>query len=549
METSKKKIDILEHIIDAVAGAYYNINLTRNLVPGQMYQAVDGKEYNVNEMTGLPADAKFSEVIDYWGKRLSEKEKEAYYTFFDIPVLLKHYEKGETHVTHTYWTQTIRQRPMLAEHHIVMYEDEENGDILAISYIRDITEEFHENAVKIEAENLNKRLRKEKEDAVSANETKGRFLSSISHDIRTPLNGIQGMLRIADAFPDNMKKQKECRDKIWIASNYLVSLVNNVLNMNRLENSTIELSEKPFDLIDLLMEIIAMTNIQIDAQGLHSVVDWKPGYINHRYLIGSEEGISRILLNLNSNAIKYNKKGGTVYCRCKELRCDGETAWLEFVTEDTGIGMEEEFLRHAFEPYTQEQHISLNSINGVGLGLTIVKETVALMGGTIQVESKINEGTRYTIVLPFKVDHHPKIDDDPKEHLSLKGKKALLAEDNNLNMEIAKFQLEQEEIEVFTASNGKEAVEMFEASQPGFYNIILMDIMMPVMDGLEATRHIRSMNRRDSMTIPIVAMSANAFQEDVEKSLAAGLNEYLTKPLDEKKLTETMKKYLGKKMR
>lgn len=549
METSKKKIDILEHIIDAVAGAYYNINLTRNLVPGQMYQAVDGKEYNVNEMTGLPADAKFSEVIDYWGKRLSEKEKEAYYTFFDIPVLLKHYEKGETHVTHTYWTQTIRQRPMLAEHHIVMYEDEENGDILAISYIRDITEEFHENAVKIEAENLNKRLRKEKEDAVSANETKGRFLSSISHDIRTPLNGIQGMLRIADAFPDNMKKQKECRDKIWIASNYLVSLVNNVLNMNRLENSTIELSEKPFDLIDLLMEIIAMTNIQIDAQGLHSVVDWKPGYINHRYLIGSEEGISRILLNLNSNAIKYNKKGGTVYCRCKELRCDGETAWLEFVTEDTGIGMEEEFLRHAFEPYTQEQHISLNSINGVGLGLTIVKETVALMGGTIQVESKINEGTRYTIVLPFKVDHHPKIDDDPKEHLSLKGKKALLAEDNNLNMEIAKFQLEQEEIEVFTASNGKEAVEMFEVSQPGFYDIILMDIMMPVMDGLEATRHIRSMNRRDSMTIPIVAMSANAFQEDVEKSLAAGLNEYLTKPLDEKKLTETMKKYLGKKMR
>ena len=549
METSKKKIDILEHIIAAVAGAYYNINLTRNLVPGQMYQAVDGKEYNVNEMTGLPADAKFSEVIDYWGKRLSEKEKEAYYAFFDIPVLLKHYEKGETHVTHTYWTQTIRQRPMLAEHHIVMYEDEENGDILAISYIRDITEEFHENALKIEAENLNKRLRKEKEHAVSANETKGRFLSSISHDIRTPLNGIQGMLRIADAFPDNMKKQKECRDKIWIASNYLVSLVNNVLNMNRLENSTIELSEKPFNLVDLLMEITAMTNIQIDAQGLHSVVDWKPGYIKHRYLIGSEEGISRILLNLNSNAIKYNKKGGTVYCRCKELRCDGETAWFEFVTEDTGIGMEEEFLRHAFEPYTQEQHISLNSINGVGLGLTIVKETVALMGGTIQVESKINEGTRYTIVLPFKVDHHPKIDDDPKEHLSLKGKKALLAEDNNLNMEIARFQLEQEEIEVFTASNGKEAVEMFEASQPGFYDIILMDIMMPVMDGLEATRRIRSMNRRDAMTIPIVAMSANAFQEDVEKSLAAGLNEHLTKPLDEKKLTETMKKYLWNKMR
>lgn len=180
--------------------------------------------------------------------------------------------------------------------------------------------------------------------------------SSISHDIRTPLNGIQGMLRIADAFPDNMKKQKECRDKIWIASNYLTSLVNNVLNMNRLENSTIELSEKPFNLIDLLMEITAMTNIQIDAQGLHSVVDWKPGYINHRYLIGSEEGISRILLNLNSNAIKYNKKGGTVYCRCKELRCDGETAWFEFVTEDTGI----EWTRNSCVMHLN--HIRRNSI-------------------------------------------------------------------------------------------------------------------------------------------------------------------------------------------
>ena len=211
--------------------------------------------------------------------------------------------------------------------------------------------------------------------------------------------------------------------------------------------------------------------------------------------------------------------------------------------------MDEEFLKRAFEPYAQKNNTSLDSINGVGLGLAIVKQMVERMGGRIKVESKVNEGTKYTILLPFKIDPDPVIRKKTEEPVSLKGVKALLVEDNNLNMEIARFQLEQEEIEVFTASNGKEAVEMFEASQPGFYDIILMDIMMPVMDGLEATRHIRSMNRRDSMTIPIVAMSANAFQEDVEKSLAAGLNEYLTKPLDEKKLTETMKKYLGKKMR
>ena len=542
-------MDILEHSLAAVAGAYYNINLTKDLVPGEMYQVVDGKEYSINEMTGLPADAKFSEVVAYWGERLAEKDKEDYFTFFDIPALLKHYEKGETHVTHTYWTHTIRQKPMLAEQHIVMYEDEENGDILAISYVRDLTKGFHENELKIEAENTNKRLRKEKEHAVSANEIKGRFLSSISHDIRTPLNGIQGMLRIADAFPDNMKKQKECRDKIWIASNYLVSLVNNVLNMNRLENSTIELSEHPFNLIDLLMEVTAMTDIQIEAQGLHSVVDWKPGYIKHRYLIGSAEGISRILLNLNSNAIKYNKKDGTVFCRCKELRCDGEMAWFEFITEDTGIGMDEEFLKHAFEPYARENHTSLNSINGVGLGLTIVKKTVALMGGTLQVESKLNVGTKYRIVIPFRLDPNPKIDTKTIERLTLKGTRALLVEDNDLNMEIAKFLLEQEDMQVDTARNGQEAVEMFKVSKEGEYDIILMDIMMPVMDGLEATRRIRSMERADAMVVPIIAMSANAFQEDIEKSLEAGLNAHLTKPLDGKKVTETMKKYLANKMR
>ena len=536
METLKKKMDILEHSLAAVAGAYYNINLTKDLIPGEMYQVVNGKEYSINKMIGLPTDAKFTEVVTYWGERLSENEKEAYFSFFSIPVLLKHYEKGETHVSHTYWTHTVHQKSMLAEQHVVMYMDEESGDILAITYVRDLTEGFYENELKAETEKLNK-------------EIKGRFLSSVSHDIRTPLNGIQGMLRIADAFPNDMKKQKECRDKIWIASNYLVSLVNNVLNMNRLENSTIELAEHPFNLIDLLMEVTAMTDIQIEAQGLHLVVDWKPGYIKHRYLIGSAEGISRILLNLNSNAIKYNKKDGTVFCRCKELRCDGETAWFEFITEDTGIGMDEEFLKHAFEPYARENHTSLNSINGVGLGLTIVKKTVALMGGTLQVESKLNVGTKYRIVIPFRLDPNPKIDTKTIERLTLKGTRALLVEDNDLNMEIAKFLLEQEEMQVDIARNGQEAVEMFEVSKEGEYDIILMDIMMPVMDGLEATRRIRSMERADAMVVPIIAMSANAFQEDIEKSLEAGLNAHLTKPLDGKKVTETMKKYLANKRR
>lgn len=400
-----------------------------------------------------------------------------------------------------------------------------------------------------EMEERAKRLEKERQDAIEANEMKSRFLSSISHDIRTPINGIQGMLRIAETCPNDKKKQKECRDKIWIASNYLVTLVNNVLNMNRLENKSIDLSKQPFNMIDLLMDITGMTDIQIEAQGLKAIVDWKPGYIVHRYLIGSAEGLYRILMNLNSNAVKYNKKGGTVYCRCMEKQREGDTVWFEFITKDTGIGMDEEFLKHAFEPYMQKDNTTLNSIKGVGLGLSIVKQTVDLMGGTIQVKSKLGEGTSYTIMLPFKIDPNPNVKKKSYDHISLKGTKALLVEDNDLNLEIAKFLLEQEDVEVDTAMNGAEAVEMFEKSKPGYYNIIFMDIMMPIMDGLEATKRIRGLSRADALAVPIIAMSANAFEEDIEKSLATGMNTHLIKPLDGKKVIDTMKEYLANKIR
>lgn len=428
----------------------------------------------------------------------------------------------------------------------------DNTAILAFRHIDETVaaEQQREQELKeaMEREERTKQLERERQDAVNANEMKSRFLSSLSHDIRTPVNGILGMLRIADANKDNPKKQNECREKIWIACDYLVTLVNNVLDMNRLENKAIDLSEQPFNLIDLLMGITSMTDMQSEAQGLHSIVDWKPGYIKHRYLIGSAEGLSRILMNLNSNAIKYNKKGGTIYCRCLETECDGETAWFELVTADTGVGMDEAFLKHAFEPYTQKNNRSLNSMNGVGLGLSIVKQTVELMGGTMKVESKPGEGTKYTIMMPFKINHNPQKKPKSLEHISLKGVRALLVEDNNLNQEIARFYLEQEEIEVTTAVNGQEAVELFEESEIGYYDIILMDVMMPIMDGLEATRRIRSMNRPDGFAVPIIAMSANAFEEDIEKSLEAGMNAYLVKPLDAEKVTETMRQYLANKI-
>lgn len=432
--------------------------------------------------------------------------------------------------------------------------DQEFDDtaILAFRHIDHIVADENERKKQLEEaikmEERSKRLEKERQDAIAANEMKSRFLSSISHDIRTPINGIQGMLRIAETCPNDLKKQNECREKIWIASNYLVTLVNNVLNMNRLENKSIDLSEQSFNMIDLLMDVTGMTDIQIEAQELHSIVDWKPGYIDHRYLIGSSEGLYRILMNLTSNAIKYNKKGGTVYCRCMEKQREGDTIWFEFVTSDTGVGMDEEFLKHAFEPYIQKDNTTLSSIKGVGLGLSIVKQTVELMGGTIEVESKVGEGTKYTIMLPFKIDPNPQVKKKSLEHISLNGVKALLVEDNDLNLEIAKFHLEQENVEVYTAMNGAEAVDMFEQSEVGYYDIILMDIMMPIMDGLQATREIRKLPRPDAAAVPIIAMSANAFEEDIEKSMEAGMNAHLTKPLDGKKVPDTMKQYLASKI-
>lgn len=391
----------------------------------------------------------------------------------------------------------------------------------------------------------NKILKSEKKDAVLANESKSRFLSSLSHDIRTPINGIQGMLRMMESYAGDEKKQKECIEKLWMATNYLDTLVSNVLDMNRLESHSISLVEKPFNLIDLLMSITSICASQAEEHSLHSVVDWKPGYIEHRYLIGSAEGISRILTNLNSNAIKYNKPNGEIYCRCKEVKVEGDTAWFEFINADTGIGMEKDFLEHAFEPYIQKDNISLSSINGVGLGLSIVKQMVKLMGGTIDVESEVGKGTKYTILLPFKIDSTARKPAVPLEKISLKGVKALLVEDNNLNMEISKFYLEQEKVDVTCAVNGKEAVSVFENSEPGYFNIILMDIVMPEMDGFTATRTIRSLNRSDAKSIPIIAMSANAFEEDIRNSMEAGMNDYLVKPLNGQSIATKMKEYLA----
>lgn len=368
------------------------------------------------------------------------------------------------------------------------------------------------------------------------------FLRRMSHDIRTPINGIRGMIEIANRFPNDMERQAECRKKIDEASGYLLALVNNVLDMNKLESGKIVLEHKPFDLVEMLRKANTIAELNAVEHGITFKADMEKCIITHKNVIGSPTHLQQILLNMSGNAIKYNRENGSVTVWTIETPIDDDTSMFRFICKDTGIGMSKEFLEHAFEPFAQEER-SENSSFGSGLGLSIVKELVERMGGKIELESKLNEGTCFTVDIPMKIDKnasHKISDETNADKLDLNGKKALLVEDNELNTEIAEFILEEEGLTVEKAVNGKEAVEKFEASAKGEYSMIFMDIMMPVMNGLEASHKIRTSSHPDAKTVPIIAMSANVFQDDIKRSTEAGMNAYITKPLDINKIRETL---------
>ena len=368
--------------------------------------------------------------------------------------------------------------------------------------------------------------------AEAANEAKTEFLQRMSHDIRTPINGICGVLNVADHYADDMKKQTECRAKIKEASHLLLELVNDVLDMSKLESDEVILEEIPFNLSSIFREVFVVIEQIAAEQNIR--IAWEKKEIIHRNLIGSPGYVKRVMMNILSNAVKYNRENGHIYISCIEIPSEqlGMTT-MEFVCQDTGIGMTEEFQKCVFEPFAQEHTGSRTKFAGTGLGMSISKKLVEKMGGTITFESEEGAGTTFVIRVPFKIDLDVDKSKEQKDlsEKTIKGLRILLAEDNELNMEIAEFMFQKEGAEVTKAWNGLEAVEIFEKSSPGEFDVILMDIMMPVMDGLEATRQIRAMDRLDAKIIPIVAMSANAFQDDVERSKKAGMNKHISKPL------------------
>ena len=379
--------------------------------------------------------------------------------------------------------------------------------------------------------------------AEAANEAKTEFLQRMSHDIRTPINGICGMVNMADHYADDMEKQTEYRTKVKEASNLLLELVNDVLDMSKLESGEIILEEVPFNLSSISIEVFIVIEQMAAEQNIR--IMWEKKEITHRDFIGSPGYVKRVMMNILSNAIKYNRENGQIYISCMEIPSElPEMTTMEFVCRDTGIGMTEEFQKCVFEPFAQEHKGSRTKFAGTGLGMPIAKKLVEKMGGTITFESKEGMGTTFVIRVPFKIDLDADKSEEQKNvaEKSIKGLHILLVEDNELNMEITEFVLQNEGADVTKAWNGQEAVELFSKSESGEFDAILMDIMMPIMNGYEATKIIRSLDREDAKIIPIIAMTANAFTEDRIRAKEAGMDEHVAKPIDVELLIKVIHK-------
>ena len=371
-------------------------------------------------------------------------------------------------------------------------------------------------------------------EAQRANDSKTNFLRRMSHDVRTPINGIRGVLDMMESCPDDLKRQAELRAKAREASDYLLALVNSILDLGKLESGKITLQNEPFNLPDLLYECNYLADLQAREKGITFGVANEKLHIDHECVVGSPLHLRQIVLNLAVNAIKYNKDGGSVSVWTDEISFDGETATYEFWCQDTGIGMTEDFVKSAFEPFVQAKNDAKTSFGGSGLGLSIVKEMVESMGGSIRVESEPDVGSTFVVTIPFPICSEQEGEKAAEQttKLDLSGKTALLVDDNDLNREIADFTLSKLGLETVHASNGQEAVDAFAASEPGHFDLIFMDMMMPIMDGCAATRAIRALDRPDAKSVPIIAMTANAFADDKKACEEAGMNAHVGKPID-----------------
>ncbi len=465
-------------------------------------------------------------------KLIAEEYQEAFLKFTDLSTLPERMKDEETIV--------MEYRMKDGNWHKLRFIEkkrDENGRLThVLCVIRSISD----------AKKREQKLMYQVDEAKKEAALKTSFLSNMSHDIWTPMNGIIGMIDLANHYPDDLEIQKRCRDKIMEASKYLVSIVNDILDMNKLESDDFIEQKITFDLAALLSKDNTGKQMQAADKNIDYVVDWDRSELKHIYLVGNPVYLQRLLSAVTENAIKFTNPGGSVHVWCVEKASGDEYVTYEFGCSDNGIGMSEDFIGRAFELFSQENESSRTKFEGTGLGLAIAKKIADNLGGTIELKSKKGIGTTVIMTVPFKIGE-PEKNEKIVEYgdVSVKGSRALVAEDNELNMEVAKFFLENNGVCVEVACDGLEAVKRFRESDPGYYNVIFMDIMMPNMNGWDATRKIRSMKRPDAESIPIIAMSANAFAEDIINSKISGMNVHITKPLSESKLIDALKECIS----
>lgn len=536
-EQLQKALDeakLSNEIIEAIAKSYQYIS--RIDIAKDWFEEIANRD--AENMNYKKSGEVFSGNRNVCKKLVAEEYQEAFLKFTDITTLPVRMKNEETIVMEYQMKDGNWHKLRFIE----KKRDKDGNLTHVLCAIRSISD------VKKKEQELLQQVAEARKDAA----LKSRFLSNMSHDIRTPINGIIGMTELADRYPDNPEIQKKCREKLLESARHLVSMVNDILDMNKLETEQFVENDIPFNLAAVLNRVNTDQQMQAGKKKIDYVVDWKKSEMNHMYLMGNPVYIEKLLTVITDNAVKFTKPGGNVSVWCREISEDDERAFYEFGCSDNGIGMSEEFAGHAFEMFSQENKTSRTQYEGTGLGLAIAKKITERLGGTIEIKSKKNCGTTVTMTIPFKtgvqnlMQYTENVNTESTEDIPLEGLHALIAEDNELNLEIAKLMLEEKGICVECAADGKEAVAKFEESEPGYYDVIFMDIMMPYMNGWDATRKIRTLQRPDADKIPIIAMSANAFAEDIINSHISGMNWHLTKPIDADKLMTALKECIRK---
>ncbi len=524
---------------DAVS--FCEINLTRDEFLAVSSQIRDVEEYDLTRKTADHPNKKYSEYVRQWEKNISEDRLETYRTFFQAERLRRCYEEGKLEQSYECQIIDARGRARLWQFVLLLGKNENSDDIIALVIIKDITEQLAKQNLLLSA----------LQQAQMAKIARNTFLSNMSHDIRTPLNAIIGYTDLARDHKEDLGRVENYMDKIQVSSEQLLTILNESLEVTRMESGKVSLIERKCHLADLLEDVESTFRIGIQEKGIRFYVD--KDEVRHFSVVVDYIRLKEILCQLVDNAMKYTKPGGMISLTLKEsdIAVNGYAKY-QFLVKDDGIGISEEFQTSLFEPFKRANNTTASGIPGTGLGLTVVKGLVDIMGGEISVESKPGEGCCFTVSLLMKLqkkqqeDHPGDGENNSIDPVSLKGKRILVVEDNEINREIVEEVLKSEGLLVETAKNGKEAVEKVWESKPGYYSLILMDIQMPVMDGYEATKAIRKLEDKELADIPIVALSANAFAEDYQHSLDVGMNAHIPKPIDRIKLRELLQRLIRK---